>query len=157
MYWRDFEKKFRIIEQLIKITFIVSVLFMMPFYGCTNYKKSTRNQEIEIVKAVFKQWSDAPLVQSDVRERGTDFELIIKNWPEGAEPQYIVFHKRRSYPAEITAVSDSEAKITARVVLSSALLSETSDSVDVSDRLVFTSPGGKERFIEIMEWLPMEE
>lgn len=139
----------------MKITFITIFSFAAILVGCSNYDRSSV-EDIEIMSAEFKHWSEAPPVQSDVRERGTDLQLIIKNWPEEATPGYIIFRGKKSFPAEITDTTETGVKINARLIMQSAVLSETSQTVNKSDRLVFTRSDGKTRFIEIEEWNSME-
>lgn len=139
----------------MKTTFITFISFMVLLFSCSSLKE-TSVEDIELVKAGFKHWSDAPPVTSDVRERGTDLELIVKNFPEKARPNYIVFRKMKSFPAEIVDSTEAGVRIQARIIRSSAVLSETSESMEVSDRLVFTKEDGKRRFIPIEEWNRME-
>lgn len=139
----------------MRTTFISIILFITLLFGCSSYNQTSVDQ-IEITRAGFKHWSEAPAVQSDVRERGTDLELIVNNWPEGAEPQYIIFRGRKSFPAEISDTTDAGIRITARIIMRSAVLSETSPRVEKSDRLVFTKENDRTRYVEIEEWSRME-
>lgn len=139
----------------MKSSFITIFSFVVILFGCSSYDRSSVD-DIEIVSAEFKHWSEAPPVQSDVRERGTDLQLIIKNWPEEAAPSYIIFRDKKSFPAEITDTTETGVKINARIIMQSAVLSETSQTINKSDRLVFTRSDGKTRFIEIEEWSRME-
>lgn len=140
----------------MRTTFISIILFITLLFGCSSYNQ-TSVDEIEITRAGFKHWSEAPVVESDVRERGTDLELIVNNWPENAEPRHIIFRGRKSFPSEISDTTDAGVRITARIIMRSAVMSETSERVEQSDRLVFTRSDGKNRFIEIDEWSRMEE
>lgn len=115
----------------------------------------TTDLGIEIVRGSYIHWSEAPPRQSDVRERGTDLELIVENWPEGAEPRYIIYGKMRSFPVEISDSTESGLKMEARILRTSAVMSETSERVEQSDRLVFKSADGKTGYVEINEWSRM--
>lgn len=114
------------------------------------------NQDINLISAEYIHWSEAPTVQSDVRERGTDLKLQVGNWPEGADPIYIVYRKMRSFPAEITDSTETGVVIFARIIRRSAVLEETSERVEESDRLVFKTPEGDTGYLEIGEWSRME-
>ncbi len=145
------------IKELMKVTFIIGVSFVTFFYGCATSRQPSEENGIEIIKAGFRHWSEASAGQADNRERGTDLELVVANWPERAVPHYIVFRKMRSFPAEISDTTDAGIQIIARIVRSSALLAETSERVELSDGLVFTRSNGRPGFIEIEEWSAMEE
>lgn len=140
----------------MKAAFITIVSFAIILFGCSTTKEASIDG-LEIVQAAFKHWSEAPPINSDVRERGTDLELIVKGLPEDATPEYIIFRKKKSFPAEITDTTEAGAKIQARIVMRSAVLSETSETVDETDRLVFILDDGKQRYIEIEEWNRREE
>jgi len=115
-------------------------------------KKASQNSDIEIVQATYEDWSEVSPVESDVREQGTNLELTVRNWPEGAVPEHIVFRNRKSFSAEITDTIDSKIKIEARIIRRSAVLSERSESVELSDRLVYTGSDGESDFVEIEDW-----
>lgn len=140
----------------MKVTFITIVSLAIVLISCMTHNKASV-EDIEIMKASFKHWSEAPVVESDVRERGTDLELIVKNWPAESNPDYIIFRNRKSFPAEITDTTDSGVQIRARIIMRSAVIAETSETVDKSDRLVFTGVDGKTRSVEIEEWSRMEK
>lgn len=140
----------------MKTTFITIITFFLMFLGCANQKMMMDNQT-EIVRATFSHWSEAPPVRSDVRERGTDLELIVDNWPEGAVPEYFIFRKMQSFPAEITDSTEAGLKIFARIIRTSAVMEETSKRAELTDRLVFRQADGEWRFVEISEWSRMEE
>lgn len=140
----------------MKTTFISIILLITLLIGCSSYNQ-TSVDDIEVIRAGFKHWSEAPAVQSDVRERGTDLELILDNWPENAEPQHIIFRGKKSFPAKIADTTGAGVRITARIIMSSAVISEISPSVEESDRLVFINENGRTRYVEIEEWGRMEK
>lgn len=139
----------------MKLTFITSFSFVVFLMGCATQNHASV-EGIEIVSAEFNHWSEALSTRSDVRERGTDLALTVSDWPVDAEPEYIIFRKRKSFPAEIADSSGSRVRIEARIILRSTILSETSQRVEQSDRLVFTNDQGEIRFIEIDEWEVMK-
>lgn len=140
----------------MKATFITIISFAIILFGCSTTKEASIDG-LEIMQATFKHWSEAPPINSDVRERGTDLELIVKGLPEDATPQHIIFRKKKSFPAEITDSTEAGVHIKARIIMRSAVLSETSETVDETDRLVFSNAEGEKRFIEIEEWNRSEE
>lgn len=140
----------------MKLTFITIFSFVIFLFGCSTTKEASIDG-LEIVQATFQHWSEAPLVESDVRERGTDLELIVKGLPEDATPEYIIFRKKKSFPAEITDTTEAGAKIQARIIMRSSVMDETSETVDETDRLVFILGDGKQRYIEIEEWNSIED
>lgn len=136
----------------MKTSFIILITFITFLSGCMQSKKASQNSGIEIVQAIYEDWSEVSPVESDVREQGTDLELTVRNWPDGAVPEHIIFRNRKSFPAEIADSADSGEKIEARIIRRSAVLSERSESVELSDRLVYTGPDGEPGFVEIKEW-----
>ncbi len=111
---------------------------------------------MEIVSAGYTNWSQPPQ-RGDVPERGTDLAIIVKNWPEGAAPQHIIYEKHKSLGAEITGDSELGVIINARIVRSTTRLPRTSEEVNLSDRLVYTDANGNEQHIEINEWTRIEK
>lgn len=139
----------------MKTTFITILSFFLLLSACSSEEKLMDDYDIEITQASYQHWSNRPPVQSDIRERGTDLKLVVKNWPEGAEPQYIIYRKMKSFPVEISDSTDSGLTLEARIIRTSAVLSETSERVEQSDRLVFTTANGKTQYFEIKEWSRM--
>jgi len=141
----------------MKTSFIILVSFITFLSGCMQSKKTSYNNNIEIVKAAFEDWNEISPAESDVMEQGTDLEIIVQNWPEDAVPEHIIFRNRKSFAAEITDTTDAGVKIEARIIRRSAVMSERSESVQLSDRLVYTGSDGEPGFIEIEEWKLREE
>ncbi|WP_234572559.1 hypothetical protein [Rhodohalobacter sp. 614A] len=140
----------------MRVIFITIISFVIILFGCSTAKEASI-EGLEVIQANFRHWSEAPLVQSDVRERGTDLALIVNGLPDGANPEYIIFRKKKSFPAEITDTTENGVRIQARIIMRSSVLAETSETVDKSDRLVFRNADGKSSYIEIEEWSRMDE
>lgn len=136
----------------MKTTFITIVSFFMLLAACSTGERLIADHNIKITEASYNHWSNRPPVQSDVRERGTDLRLIVENWPEGAEPKHIIYRKMKSFPVEIEGTTETGFTIEGRIIRTSAVLSETSEQVEKSDRLVFTNADGKTQYVEIKEW-----
>ena len=141
----------------MKVTFITIVSFFVVLLGCSSEEKLLLDHNTEIVQASYKHWSEAPPVQSDVRERGTDLEIVVKNWPEELEPKHVIYRKIESFPVEVTDSTEAGLTMKARIIRSSAVISETSNRVELSDRLVFTDSDGKTGFMEIKKWERMQK
>lgn len=141
----------------MKTSFIILITFITFLSGCMQSKKASQNSDIEIVQATYEDWSEVSPVESDVREQGTDLEITVRNWPEGAVPEHIIFRNRKSFHAEISDSTSSGVTIKARIIRRSAVMSERSESVELSDRLVYTDPDGEPGFIEIEEWKIKED
>lgn len=135
----------------MKPTFITVVSFFL-LAACSSQEKAMDDYGIDIINASYKHWSEAPPVQSDVRERGTDLKLIVENWPAGAEPRHIIYRKMKSFPVEIADSTESGLILEARIIRTSAVLEGTSERVEDSDRLVFRTEDDKTQYIEIAEW-----
>lgn len=139
-------------------TIIITILsFFLMLIGCASEKELLNNYDIEIAQASYEHWSNRPPIESDVRERGTDLRLVIENWPEGADPMYIIYRKMKSFPVEIADRSETMTTLEARIIRSSAVMSETSERIDATDRLVFKDENGEIGFIEIKEWERMSD
>lgn len=140
----------------MKITNIFLLSLLVLLAGCSWINTITENNEMTIVRAGYTNWSQAP-ERGDVPERGTDLAIIVKNWPEGATPQYIIYEKHQSLGAEITGDSELGTIINGRIVRSTTRLPQTSEEVDLSDRLVYTDANGNEQYIEIEEWTRIDK
>ncbi|MGF1670333.1 MAG: hypothetical protein ACFCU6_07790 [Balneolaceae bacterium] len=114
--------------------------------------KTTQDHNIQIVEAVYTEYNEVSPVRSDVREQGFDLSLFVRNWPEGANPDYLVYRQRKSFPAELTGNSDNGVVIEARIIVRSAVMAEVSERIELSDRLVFIDRNGNSDFIEIQNW-----
>ena len=136
----------------MKRTFITIVTFFVMLFGCSSKEKMIAEHNIEIINASYKHWSEALPVQSDVRERGTDLKLVVENWPAGVEPSHIIYRRMRSFPVEIADSTETGFTLEARIIRTSAVMSETSERVEQSDRLVFTTVDGKNQYVEIKDW-----
>lgn len=140
----------------MKVTNIFLLSFLVLLAGCSWINTITENNEMEIIRAGYNDWSHAP-ERGDVPERGTDLAIIVKNWPEGATPQHIIYEKHQSLGAEITGDSELGVIINGRIVRATTRLPQTSKEVDLTDRLVYTDANGNEQYIEIEEWTRIEE
>lgn len=142
----------------MKVTQIILICFFMHLLliGCSSSQNTTGKDNIQVINALFKHWSHPPSAGSDIPERGTDLSVTMKSWPEDYTPEYLVFNSRKSLPAEIARNSDTTWVITARIIRSSDMLNEKSESMDVSDRLVYSNADGETGFIEIEDWQQAE-
>lgn len=139
----------------------VILLFITPLFllsvGCSSSKNASNKENIEIVNAKFNNWSEPPSANSDVPERGTDLTVTVKNWPDDFAPEYIIYKERKSLSATISDTVDGNPVISGRIVRSSSKLTETSETVSESDRLVYNDDQGEQEYIEIEEWISSEE
>lgn len=140
----------------MKTTNILLLSFLIFIAGCSWIDSITKSDKMEIVRAGYTNWSEPP-ERGDVPERGTNLAVIVKNWPEGATPQHIIYEKHQSLGAEITGNSELGVIINARIVRATTRLPQTSQEVSLSDRLVYTDANGNEQHIEIAEWTRIEE
>ncbi len=129
--------------------------FILLLSGCSLYERFIDNN-MYIANAGFKDFRKAP-IKGDVPETGTDLAVIVKNWPDDAEPSFIVFDRRKSYKANISDRIEDGVVINARVLVASSVMKETSEEVDKSSRLVYTDAEGKEKYLEIEKWTRIEE
>ena len=132
--------------------FFIPLMAIILFAGCASVKNTTQDGKMQISKATYKRWSEPPVQNSDVPEKGTDLSVEVKNWPAGASPAYIVYQKRKSFHPEITDSVEQKVTIEARIISASSVLVDRPGGTDVSDRLVYTTAKGDTSFIEIEEW-----
>lgn len=135
----------------MKVFFILSVSALL-LTGCSSSKDTADKENMQVINATYEQWSEPPPAGSDVPERGTDLTIRIQNWPDGYVPQHIIYNSRKSLSASVTDSTVDSVEITGRIIRTSAVLRETSETIDLSDRLVFTDSGGDTSFVEISEW-----
>lgn len=141
----------------MKSAIIIVAVFFLNIAGCSTTHQLAIADEIEVISAEFKHWSEMPVAGSDVRERGTDLKIIVENWPSELRPAYIIFRNKKSFAAKIIDSTETSVTISARILRRSSVLTKTSASVDLSDRLVFENEEGKTGFAEIKEWNRMRE
>jgi len=141
----------------MKITFIFLLLPLFFLAGCSSPKYTVSPQNMEVVTANYRVWSEKPSAGSDIPERGIDLQVIIKNWPENYEPDYIVYNQRKSVSSEITEQSRDTTVIKAQIIQASSVLVETSETENVSDRLVFTDAEGNKGYLPIENWKPQDK
>jgi hypothetical protein len=134
------------------IIFLVAIFPLV--ISCSTTKYSAESNNMEIVEAVYDQWSKPPPASSDIPERGIDLTITVQNWPQSYDPAYLVYDNFQSYSASIADSSNNSVTITARIIRTSSVMVETSPQVDQSDRLVFENADGAKGYIEILNWQP---
>lgn len=140
----------------MKSTFIFLVSFILIF-GCSSLKDLTDGENFEIVSAGYQNWREAPLQGGDVPEVGTNLAVIVRDWPEeGYTPKFIVYNGRRSPSVDITIQEGDEIVMNATIIRSSSVMNQTSEEVNVSDRLVYTDPDGEVGYLKIEEWVELK-
>lgn len=132
------------------------LLFLTPLFllimGCSSSENTVSKENIQIINAEYKQWSKPPAGNSDVPERGTDLSVTISSWPSDFIPTHIIYNNRKSLSATITDTVDGNVVITGRIIRSSSKLAETSESVMMNDRLVFSDSDGNTSYVPIENW-----
>lgn len=136
----------------MKRTFIFLIVLSYFFAGCASSQDTTNKKNMQVVAATFSQWSEPPRAGSDIPEKGVDLEVTVRNWPQEYKPEYIVYNGRKSLNATIIDSTESITRITGRIVRTSGVLVETSESIEASDRLLFTDSDGDSGYIEIKKW-----
>lgn len=140
----------------MKITFIFLISFLFLTAGCSSTENTANSKNMKVVTATYDHWSKAPQ-KSDVPEKGIDLTVTVQNWPEDYQPAFIVYSKRKSFEPSITDSTGNSIIIEARIIQASSMMAETSESVELSDRLVFTNANGEEGFVEIENWEPASD
>lgn len=139
----------------MKTPVIIFLSFIIYMGGCSTSKNAVRGNKMKIKNATFHDWREAPKSGSDLPEVGSDLTVTVKNWSEGYAPAYVVFRGRKSVSAKVADSAgneENEIVLHAKIIRSSGVLMETSEPMDISDRLVYTKADGTAGFIEIEEW-----
>ena len=141
----------------MKITNFLLLSFILLLSGCSSSGNTKNDGNASIVRAGYDKWSKPPIQGGDVPETGTDLAVIVKNWPEGATPSYIVHEGWKSLGASISDTTDVGMTINARVIKASSVLHQTSKRVDESDRLVYVDKKGQTQTLKIEKWSRIED
>lgn len=132
---------------------IIFLTMLFPaISGCSVTKNTADTKNMIITSATYDRWSEPPPAGSDIPERGVDLTLTIQSWPQGYQPNHIIYHNLKSYNASIADSSANRVIIEARIIRASSVMTETTSRVEQSDRLVFNDSDGAEGFIEIHNW-----
>ena len=138
----------------MKKIFIPLFAILLWVGGCSHTKNTTQEGKMHISRAEYKKWTEPPIQNSDVPERGTDLFVTVEHWPQDATPAYIIYHNRKISQPEITDSTDTGTLIQARTIDLSTVLVDKRETqkTDLSDRLVYATAKGDTSFIEIEEW-----
>ncbi|HET6527771.1 MAG TPA: hypothetical protein VFG39_03380 [Balneolaceae bacterium] len=137
-------------------TILFALTFSALLVACSSSKDTANAEMMQVVDATFGHWQEKLDSTSDIAERGTDLKVTLKNWPEGYTPAYIIFRGKKSSAAEVAERVNGKTIIRARIIHQSAVLRDKSESVNLSDRLVFKKENGDTGFIEINDWKRVE-
>lgn len=138
----------------MKTSVIIFLSFVTYMAACSASKNAATGNKMQIKKANYLDWREAPRSGSDLPEVGSDVTITVRNWPEGYAPEYVIFRGKKSVSAQIvdSAGQGNDIVIKAKIIRSSGVMMEKSESVNASDRLVYTKADGETGFIEIGEW-----
>lgn len=133
-----------------------TLLFVIPLLilslSCSSSENTAHKGNIQIVTATYSEWSDPPPPNSDVPERGTDLSITVQRWSPEYTPEYIIYNNRKSLSATVNDSIDGNINITGRIIRASSRLSEISETVSKSNRLVYSNQEGEQFYIEIDNW-----
>lgn len=135
----------------MKTLFVSLLTFFLIFLGCSSSKETSQNK-IEVISAKYNKWSEPPLHNSDVPEKGVDLTVTVRNWTTKFKADHIIYQNRKSYKPRLADTTNNQGTIKARIITSSSIMQDNSESIDLSDRLVFTTPDGETGYIEIENW-----
>lgn len=131
---------------------MMCIIFLL-FAGCASSNNATNGKDkLTVTKASYQDWTGRSPVPDGGLERGTDLLIYLEGWPSGQSPDFVIFRGKKSFPARIQETDNHQVKIHARIVHESGILMEVSETTDLSDRLVFTKPGGEHGFVHIEDW-----
>lgn len=131
----------------------LTIFLLLSFFiaaGCASSRML--DKQMEVVNATYKPWSEPPPSASDVPEKGTDLTVSVQHWPDDYTPQYIIYEHRRTHSARIANKAGVTVFIKGRIIRSSSVMRQTSEKVELSDRLVYTDAEGDTSFVEIEDW-----
>src|SRR5699024_12772714 len=98
----------------MKKIFIPLFAILLWVGGCSHTKNTTQEGKKHISRAEYKKWTEPPIQNSDVPERGTDLIVTVEHLPQDATPAYIIYHNRKIHQPEITDSSDTGKLIPSR-------------------------------------------
>jgi hypothetical protein len=129
--------------------FIFLLLLSILLAYCSSTQHLPSGETENPVSAGYYHWTATVQEHAGHHERGTDLRLTLKNWPEDHIPAYVIFRNKKSFPAQAEKQDEQTLMISARIVHESAVLETLSETVSLSDRLVYHKPGGEPGYIEI--------
>src|SRR5699024_7588948 len=92
-----------------------------------------------------------PVHGATIPEGGFDLTLVVKNLPENAEPQAIIYHHYKSFPPKITDTTKAGVVMKARIITSSSVIQISPKANHLSDRLIYKTRDSN-RFIKFNNW-----
>lgn len=136
----------------MKDLLIIITPLLLFLIGCSAQKNTISNGNIQLINATVDRWSDPPPPNSDIPERGADLSITVEGWSNDYTPQYIIYNQRRTLSISVSDTVDNHSVISGRIVRSSSKLTNTSQTISESDRLVYRNEDDKLKYIEITEW-----
>ena len=136
----------------MKNLFIPLLVFLLSALSCSSVKDIGQEGKMQIISAEYKKWSEPPVQNSDVPEKGTDLFVTVQHWPKDAAPVYIVYEHKKSFKPEIADTSDNHTVIKGRIISTSSVLEGRPGQTKLSDRLTYTTAEGDTAFVEIDQW-----
>ena len=136
----------------MKKLFIPLVALLLSTLSCSSVKNMGQEGKMQIITAEYKKWSEPPVQNSDVPEKGTDLFVTVQDWPQDAVPVYIVYQNKKSFKPEIADSSDNHTVIKGRIITTSSVLEGRPGKTELSDRLTYTTAKGDTSYVEIDQW-----
>ena len=136
----------------MKKLFIPLVALLLSTLSCSSVKNMGQEDKMQIITAEYKKWSEPPVQNSDVPEKGTDLFVTVQDWPQDAVPVYIVYQNKKSFKPEIADSSDNHTVIKGRIITTSSVLEGRPGKTELSDRLTYTTAKGDTSYVEIDQW-----
>lgn len=136
----------------MKNLFIPLLAFLLSAPSCSSVKDIGQEGKMQIISAEYKKWSEPPVQNSDVPEKGTDLFVTVQHWPKDAIPVNIIYDHKQSFKPEIADTSKNHTTIKGRIISTSSVLEGRPGQTKLSDRLTYATAEGDTAFVEIDEW-----
>lgn len=132
----------------MKNHFISITLVLFIIGGCASSKQGVPPDTEFILSGTYQFWFASAPGEPDITERGVDIILELREDVSLADPLHLIFNELKSFSLSRIQSDDGESpnKIEATILLESSMLNETSERVQLSNRVVYRDGDGNEQY-----------
>lgn len=136
----------------MKAKIIFTVLISIVFLSCRTSQPPAESLTDQPFDLTVQYWFANPNSDSNFTERGIDITIHVQNNDFSLNPEYVIFNERKSFPLMITPADEDGYQIEAHIILESSRYQNSSERVNLSNRVVFTNNDGDEVYFVFREW-----
>lgn len=132
----------------MKKHFISITLVIFFIGGCASGNQGSPPENGFILSGTYQFWLGSAPDEPEITERGIDITLELRDNVSIPDPLHLIFNERKSFSLSRIQSDDSESpnKIEATILLESSMLNETSERVQLSNRVVYRDGDGNEQY-----------